>query len=179
MEIRVENAGDHEAVRRVHESAFGDSGPRVAALNEALRETSDALSLVAVSDGQVVGHVIFTTSLLDAPRELVKVPVLSPIGVLPEYYGRGIESALIRRGLEFLDARGAPLVFLEGHPGFYSRVGFKAAGELGFRKPSLRIPDVAFQVYPLTAYQDWMKGTFVYSQAFWDHGSVGLRDPGA
>lgn len=179
MEIRTEDAGDHKAVRRVHELAFGDSGPRVADLNEALRETTDALSLVAVDDGQVVGHVMFTTGLLDAPRELVKVPVLSPIGVLPERHGQGIGSALIRRGLEVLDGRGAPLVFLEGHPGFYSKVGFKAGGDLGFRKPSLRIPDVAFQVYPLTAYQDWMTGTLVYSQAFWDHDSVGLRDAGA
>lgn len=179
MEIRAEAAGDHEAVRKVHESAFGDSGPRVADLNEALRETSDALSLVAVDDGQVLGHVMFTTSLLDAPRELVKVPVLSPIGVLPERQGQGIGSALIGRGLEILDARGAPLVFLEGHPGFYSKVGFKAGGDLGFRKPSLRIPDVAFQVYLLAAYQDWMKGTLVYSREFWDHDSVGLRDPSA
>jgi putative acetyltransferase len=179
MEIRAEIAGDHEAVRRVHESAFGDSGPKVADLNEALRETSDALSLVAVDDGQVVGHVMFTTGLLDAPRELVKVSVLSPIGVLPERHGQGIGSALIRRGLAILDERGAPLVFLEGHPGFYSRVGFKAGGDLGFRKPSLRIPDSAFQVYPLASYQDWMTGTLVYSQAFWDHDSVGLRDPGA
>ncbi|THV41866.1 GNAT family N-acetyltransferase [Glycomyces buryatensis] len=179
MEIRAEAAGDHEAVRRVHELAFGDSGPRVADLNDALRETSDALSLVAVGDGQIVGHVMFTTSLLDAPRELVKVPVLSPIGVLPERHGQGIGSALVRRGLEILDSRGAPLVFLEGHPGFYSKVGFKAGGELGFRKPSLRIPDAAFQVYPLAAYQDWMNGTLVYSQDFWDHDSVGLRDPSA
>ncbi|MDA1359062.1 N-acetyltransferase [Glycomyces luteolus] len=179
MEIREETAGDHEAVRSVHELAFGDSGPKVADLNDALRETRDALSLVAVDDGQVVGHVMFTSSLLDAPRELVRVPVLSPVGVLPERHGQGIGSALIRRGLEILDERGEPLVFLEGHPGFYAKLGFKAAGELGFRKPSLRIPDVAFQVYLLAAYQDWMTGTLVYSQAFWDHDSVGLRDPDA
>ncbi len=179
MEIRAEIADDHETVRKVHESAFGDYGPKVADLNEALRETSDALSLVAVDDGQIVGHVMFSISLLDAPRELVKVPVLSPISVLPERHGQGIGSALIRQGLEILDRRGEPLVFLEGHPGFYSKLGFKAAGDLGFRKPSLRIPDAAFQVYLLAAYQDWMTGTLVYSQAFWDHDCVGLRDPSA
>jgi putative acetyltransferase len=177
MEIREETAADHAAVRRVHELAFGDHGKKVADLNEALRATDDALSLVAVDDEQVVGHVLFSTSLLDAPRELVKVPVLSPIGVLPDRHGRGIGSALIRRGLEILDGRGAPVVFLEGHPGFYSKVGFKAGEDLGFRKPSLRIPDGAFQVYPLAAYEDWMTGTFVYDQTFWIHDSVGLRDP--
>jgi putative acetyltransferase len=178
MEIRAEASGDHKAVRQVHESAFGDHGMKVADLNEALRETSGALSLVAVDDGEVLGHVMFTTSLLDAPRELVKVPVLSPIAVLPERHGQGIGSALIRRGLGLLDERGEPLVFLEGDPGFYSKAGFKAGGDLGFRKPSLRIPDAAFQVRLLSAYQDWMTGTLVYSQAFWDHDSVGLRDHG-
>lgn len=113
-----------------------------------------------------------------SPRELVKAPVLSPIAVLPERHGQGIGSALIRRGLELLDERGEPLVFLEGDPGFYSKVGFKAGGDLGFRKPSLRIPDAAFQVRLLPAYQDWMTGTLVYSQTFWDHDSVGLRDHG-
>jgi putative acetyltransferase len=179
MEIREEVPADRAAVRRVHEAAFGDHGVKVADLNEALRESGSVLSLVAEVDGAVVGHVMFSTNLLDAPKRLVEVPVLSPIGVLPELHGNGIGSAMIRRGLEILDEQGAPMVFLEGNPGFYSRVGFKAGGDLGFRKPSLRIPDAAFQVYPLAAYEDWMTGTLVYSPVFWEHDSVGLRDPKA
>jgi putative acetyltransferase len=179
MEIREEIPTDHAAVRRVHEAAFGDHGVKVGDLNEALRDAARVLSLVAEVDGAVVGHVMFSTSLLDAPRKLVEVPVLSPIGVLPELHGKGIGSAMIRRGLEILDEQGAPLVFLEGNPAFYSRVGFKAGAELGFRKPSLRIPEAAFQVYPLAAYEVWMTGTLVYSPVFWEHDSVGLRDPDA
>jgi len=179
MEIREEIPTDHVAVRRVHEAAFGDHGVKVADLNDALRDAAAVLSLVAEVDGAVVGHVMFSTSLLDAPRKLVEVPVLSPIGVLPELHGKGIGSAMIRRGLEILDEQGAPLVFLEGNPAFYSRVGFKAGADLGFRKPSLRIPEAAFQVYPLAAYEDWMTGTLVYSPVFWEHDSVGLRDPEA
>lgn len=45
------------------------------------------------------------------------------------------------------------------------------------RKPSLRIPDDAFQALALTAYEPWMTGTLVYSAAFWVHDCVGLRDP--
>jgi len=179
MEIREEIPTDHVAVRRVHEAAFGDHGVKVADLNDALRDAAAVLSLVAEVDGAVVGHVMFSTSLLDAPRKLVEVPVLSPIGVLPELHGKGIGSAMIRRGLEILDEQGGPLVFLEGNPAFYSRVGFKAGADLGFRKPSLRIPEAAFQVYPLAAYEDWMTGTLVYSPVFWEHDSVGLRDPEA
>ena len=173
MEIRPERLDDHEAVLDVHRQAFGDHGQVVAGLAEALRPA--ALSLVAEDQGRVVGNVMVTRSLLDAPRRLVPVQVLSPLGVLPEYQRRGIGSALVRRCLELLDERREPLLFLEGDPGYYSRLGFTAGGDHGFRKPSLRIPDAAFQVKTLSAYEPWMTGTFVYAQAFWDHDCVGLR----
>ncbi|MEU6860530.1 N-acetyltransferase [Glycomyces sp. NPDC046736] len=180
MEIREETAADQAAVRRVHESAFGAEGEKVAGLDDALREADGGtwgLSLVAEVEGAVAGHVRFGTALLDAPKRLVEVALLSPLGVLPELQGRGIATALVERGLAVLEARGAPLVFLEGDPGYYARLGFEAGGDFGFRKPSLRIPDAAFQVYPLAGYEPWMTGTLVYPHLFWDRDSVGLRDP--
>jgi putative acetyltransferase len=118
---------------------------------------------------------MFTSSLLDAPPRLVQVQVLSPVGVVPAWQGRGAGSALIRKGLELLGERGVPVVFLEGPPQYYSRFGFAPGAEQGFRKPSLRIPDVAFQAIRLAAYEEWMTGTLVYSEAFWQHDLVGLR----
>jgi putative acetyltransferase len=134
------------------------------------------LSLVALDEGQVVGHVMFTRCLLDAPLRLLEVQVLSPLAVLPERQRQGIGAALIRDGLERLDRQAAPLVFLEGDPAYYRGRGFVAGGGLGFRKPSLRIPDAAFQVRALSAYEPWMTGTLVYSATFWDHDCVGLRE---
>jgi putative acetyltransferase len=122
---------------------------------------------------------MFSRCLLDAPRRLVEVATLSPLAVIPERQRRGIGSALIRHGLRHLDDRGVPLVFLEGDPRYYSRAGFGPADKLGFRKPSLRIPDAGFQVIALSAYEPWMTGTFVYSDTFWRHDCVGLRDPDA
>ena len=165
-------------MRDIHLQAFGDHGPVVADLVDTLRETTapeDGLSLVAEHDGQVVGHVMFTRGLLDAQRRLVDVQVLSPLGVLPEFHRRGIGSALVRDGLAVVAERGVPLVFLEGDPGYYARFGFTPAGDLGFRKPSLRIPDGAFQVIRLPAYEPWMTGTLVYAEPFWRYDSVGLR----
>lgn len=179
MELREESVGDRQSVREVHLRAFGDHGPVVAELVDALRETigpDGGLSLVAEQDGQVVGHVMFTRSLLDAPRRLVEVQVLSPLGVMPELHKRGVGSALVRHGLGMLAERAVPLVFLEGDPGYYSRFGFRAGGDLGFRKPSLRIPDDAFQVIELPAYEPWMTGTLVYAEPFWRHDAVGLRE---
>ena len=182
MELRKELPDDKEPVREIHLRAFGDHGLVVADLVDTLRETitpKDGLSLVAGHDGQIVGHVMFTRSLLDAPRRLVEVHVLSPLAVMPGYQKRGIGSALVRQGLETLARRAVPLVFLEGDPGYYSRFGFAPGGDLGFRKPSLRIPDDAFQAIRLPEHEPWMTGTLVYAEPFWRHDSVGLRDPSA
>ena len=84
-----------------------------------------------------------------------------------------------RRGIELLSERDVPLVFLEGAPGYYSRFGFEPGAAHGFRKPSLRIPDAAFQVLRLPTYESWMTGTLVYAEAFWRHDAVGRRDPKA
>ncbi|MFI1291350.1 GNAT family N-acetyltransferase [Streptomyces sp. NPDC020792] len=182
MDLREELPNDRGAVRDVHLRAFGDHGLVVADLVDTLRDTitpENGLSLVAERDRRIVGHVMFTRSLLDAPRKLVEVHVLSPLAVMPELHGRGIGSVLVRHGLGILAERAVPLVFLEGDPGYYSRFGFEPGGGLGFRKPSLRIPDGAFQAVRLPEYEPWMTGTLVYAEPFWRHDAVGLRDPNA
>ncbi|GAB3859707.1 hypothetical protein GCM10029963_61370 [Micromonospora andamanensis] len=118
MQIRDELAADRDAVHDVHRLAFGSHGEVVAALVRALRDDDpEALSLVAEENGEIVGHVLFTTSLLDAPRRLVTVQVLSPLAVTPDRQRRGIGGALVRHGLRLLDQRGVPAVFLEETPG--------------------------------------------------------------
>ena len=182
MELRLERDDDREAAGDVQRRAFGDHGTMGAALVDDLRGSLRpgwGLSVVAEEDGRVVGHVMFTPALLDAPRRLVRVQVLSPLAVLPERSGRGIGSALVRAGVRIADEQGAPVVFLEGSPDYYGRLGFTAGAPQSFRRPSLRIPDGAFQAQRLTAYEPWMTGTLVYAQAFWQHDAVGLRDPGA
>jgi putative acetyltransferase len=178
MEIRPERTADEAAVARIHETAFPHQPAQVVALVNDLRSSTDErdlVSLVAVDDDEPIGHALFTPSLLDALDRPVQVHVLSPIGVLPHVQRRGVGSALVGEGIRTLDERGVPAVFLEGDPGYYRRFGFVEAGPLGFRKPSLRIPDLAFQVRTLRAYEPWMTGTFVYSEPFWRNDVVGLR----
>ncbi|MCZ7436187.1 N-acetyltransferase [Micromonospora sp. WMMC241] len=183
MDLREEQTRDRDRVGALHREAFGgEHGEVVARLVDDLRhDDPTALSLVAEESGEeaggLVGHVMFSRCRLDAPRRLVDVVSLSPLGVAPRRQRRGIGSALVRHALQELDVRGVPLVFLEGDPRYYSRLGFSPAVQQGFRKPSLRIPDAAFQVVKLSAYEPWMTGTFVYPDTFWRHDCVGLRDP--
>lgn len=179
MEIRAERDTEHQAVRDVQRRAFGDEGPLITEIIDELRLRPGTTSLVAVDGDEVIGHVMFSTALLDAPRRLVEVQVLSPLGVDVAHRRTGVGRALTRHGLDVLAAAGAPLVFLEGDPRYYRGAGFVAGDGLGFRKPSLRIPDAAFQVVRLPAYEPWMTGTLVYPQLWWDHDAVGLRDPHA
>jgi len=175
--VRQERADDYQAVRDVHARAFGD-GERVPTLVDALRSapTSHApLSLVATAGERVVGHVMLSACRLDALPRLVDVLSLSPLGVLPEFQRRGIGTRLVADALTGAESRGIPLVFLEGSPHYYGKRGFADATKLGFRPPTLRYPPGTFQVAKLSSYEEWMTGTFVYSDTFWALDCVGLR----
>jgi putative acetyltransferase len=174
---RHEQAEDHEAVREVHARAFGD-GERVPALVDALRAARASLaplSLVATAGERVVGHVMLSACRLDALPRLVDVLSLSPLGVLPEFQRQGAGTRLVADALAEADSRGIPLVFLEGSPHYYGARGFADATKSGFRPPTLRYPPGAFQVAKLSSYEEWMTGTFVYSDTFWNLDAVGLR----
>ena len=94
----------------------------------------------------------------------------------PDRQCQGVGAALVRSGLAVMADRRVPAVFVEGSSVYYSRFGFIPAAQLGFRKPSLRIPDAAFQVITLPAYAPWMTGTLLYAETFWRHDVVGVRD---
>ncbi len=178
IEIRPAQPADRTAVHRVTEAAFGDEGPRVVDLLAALDASERTqLSLVAEADGAVVGHVQLNRSWLDARESLVDVLVLSPLSVDPAHQRQGIGGQLIDAAVATASKEGAPAVFLEGAPGYYARHGFERAGDRGFTRPSVRIPEAAFQVAVLEAHEEWMTGALVYCDAFWALDCVGLRDP--
>ncbi|MFL6162647.1 MAG: GNAT family N-acetyltransferase [Jatrophihabitantaceae bacterium] len=134
------------------------------------------LAGVVRAEPLLAGVVQLSRGWLDAPRRLVEVLVLSPLAVLPALHGRGIGASLVRAAITRAGELDTPLLFLEGSPRYYPRFGFEPAGRHGFLRPSLRIPEPAFQVLRLPARQDWMVGALVYPDPFWRHDSVGLRE---
>jgi putative acetyltransferase len=179
--VRRQRDDDLPAVRRMLTAAFADHG-QVADLATALLARPDRPDASWVADddtggdaADVVGHVQLSRGWVDAPRELVEVLVLSPLAVDPRRQRHGIGRALLDAALAAADAATSPLVFLEGDPGFYGRLGWERASERGFTPPSVRIPDAAFQVVVGPAWRPWMTGALAYNDTFWAHDCVGLR----
>ena len=63
--------------------------------------------------------------------DLPKMVGLAPVGVLPEYQGRGISSRLIREGLDARREAGYGAAVVLGEPGYYTRFGFERANGKG------------------------------------------------
>lgn len=176
--IRGYRPEDEAPVRRLVGEAFDDKGTsRVAALVEDLRAGHARAELVAEADGVVVGHVLLSRSWVDARPALVEVLVLSPLSVDPGHQGRGVGTALVGAAIAEARRLAAPALFLEGSPAYYASRGFEPATPHGFTRPSVRIPEPAFQVVVLDAHEAWMTGALVYCEPFWRHDCVGLRDP--
>lgn len=176
--VRLMRPDEFGAMRELSMVAFGGD-EQIGRLLDALHDSwawDDDLSFVAESGGDLVGQVLYTHAILDAPTRQVDVLVLAPVGVRPDVQRHGVGTRLITESLGMLAERPEPLVFLEGHPTYYPRFGFRPGADLGFTAPSVRIPHSAFMVYALPAHEEWMTGALVYPDAFWRTDAVGLRD---
>lgn len=122
MIIRPAEPADHAAIRAVVAAAFAQAGE--ADLVDALRADGDALlELVAVQDGAVVGHILFSPLATDNGRRLA---ALAPLAVQPGRQKDGLGTALMEEGHRRLAAAGVEAVIVLGHPAYYPRVGYSA-----------------------------------------------------
>lgn len=177
VSVRVMRPDEWPAARDVCIAAFDDPGiPVLLDLQRTSWSWCDELAFVAELADEIVAMVLFTPAFLDAPDRVVDVLVLSPVGVRPDLQRTGIGSQLIRGALEALSDRPEPLVFLEGIPSYYPKLGFRRASEMGFRPASTRVPDAAFMAYSLPSYDPSLTGTLAYADVFWRADAVGLRE---
>lgn len=173
--IRPETADDVAGLDTLLYDAFG--GPQVPGLVRMIRSSREyepELAVVAEEADELVGVLLLSRlPLLGQHGRWWPVLVLSPLAVRPDRAGRGIGAALTRHALAVADGKGEALVVLEGDPSYYCRFGFEPGPARGIERPSDLIPEPAFQVRPLTAYDSQMRGRIVYPEAFWRSDAVG------
>ena len=160
MSIRAATQGDREAIRRVEEHAFGQQTE--AGLVDALVEGGDCvLELVAVEEGQVVGHILFSRLYVEAGAKRHPAIALAPLAVEPSFHGTGIGGALVREAHLRLKAAGETLAIVLGDPAYYGRFGYTHQRAAAF--------DSEFQGEALQALA-WgeapQSGTLAYAAAF-------------
>lgn len=120
--IRDERPDDADAIRHLHRLAFGQDAE--GQLVDALRARAAVLvSLVAVADGAVVGHILMSPATIAD----VQGAALGPMAVAPPHQRRGVGSQLVQTAIERLRAMHCPFVVVLGHPRFYPRFGFTPA----------------------------------------------------
>ena len=124
--IRPEQPDDIAAVHALNETVFGQ--PVEATIVNSIRAACpDTVSLVAVDDSRVVGHILFSPVLASGERNTVQGMGLAPMTVLPERQRQGIGSLLARAGIEAMRKRKCPFIIVLGHPKYYPRFGFVPA----------------------------------------------------
>ncbi|MBK8207833.1 MAG: N-acetyltransferase [Planctomycetes bacterium] len=162
LKIRPETHTDVSAIRAVNTAAFPTAAE--AALVDRLRgRLQPWISLVAEAGG-VVGHILFTPVQLGAHSAMA----LGPMAVLPGHQRDGVGLALVRAGLQACADAGHNLVFVLGHPDYYTRFGFKPTHAFGI-SCEFQAPPEAFMVAELQpgALQG-MRGIVRYHAAFND-----------
>lgn len=166
--IREEQAADHAAVYKLHQVAFGQDDE--AKLVDALRQGDafiPALSLVALIDDVIVGHILFTRiHIRNASGEDADSLALAPVAVLPAHQRHGIGGRLIRAGLAMARRLGHASCIVLGHQDYYPRFGFRPASAWAIRSP-FDVPDEVFMAMELVPYglRD-VSGEVVYPEAF-------------
>lgn len=170
MLIRRERAADAASVHAIHAAAFApayeDGRPPEPDLVDALRRSPawiEQLSLVAVRDDAIVGHVCCTRAHLRPNGQ--PVLGLGPIGVAPNQQRKGVGAALMHAVIAAADARDEPLIVLLGHAEYYPRFGFVPAADLGITPPVLEWAP-AFFARTLATYSPSLTGEFQYAEPF-------------
>jgi putative acetyltransferase len=165
--VRPETSGDREAIRQVNELAFGR--PYEADIVDKVRSSSgflSELSLVAETEGKIVGHALFSEATVEGESRSWTVLALGPIAVLPSFQKQGIGGKMIGVGMKRAADLGYGAVVLTGHPTYYPRFGFVPASRFGL-KPKFSVRDDVFMARLLRPEGlDGVQGSFGFPPAF-------------
>ncbi|MCX5848560.1 MAG: N-acetyltransferase [Deltaproteobacteria bacterium] len=130
--IRLENERDYFKVEELTREAFWNlyiPGCDEHYLCHILRDHNDfirELDYVAEIDGNIVGSIMYTKSMLIGDdQENVEIVSFGPLCVHPDYQRMGIGPALIEKTKKIVQERNIPGIIIYGDPHNYCKHGFK------------------------------------------------------
>ena len=126
--VRSERTEDYFEIAEVNALAFTESTSLdEVKLIDCLRHRKQfdpALSLVAVLNKKIIGHVLFSQCASILNTQPNKAAILAPIAVHPSYQGMGIGARLIEEGHKRLKEKGIQFSVLLGHETYYPKFGY-------------------------------------------------------
>jgi putative acetyltransferase len=131
--IRDEAPTDVASIHALNAAVFESDAE--AQLVDSLRaHGSLTLSLVAVEEAGVVGHIAFSPlTITQSNGKIVEGVGLGPMAVSRALERSGVGTRLVTTGLDRLRAAGHRFCVVLGHPAYYPRFGFERASRFGIR----------------------------------------------
>jgi putative acetyltransferase len=172
MIIRPEQTEEQAGIYIVNSQAFyrperPGSVPEAELVDRLRSAQAVILSLVAVEDQQIIGHILFSKGNIHAEKGLIPTVGLAPMAVLPEFQNKGVGSQLIAEGIEQLRKAGHERICVLGHPGYYPRFGFLPAHSTYNVTCEYDVPDEVFMALELQPGAfDKVAGVFHYHLEF-------------
>lgn len=169
--VRPETVADYPAVRDVVNQAFANDDEGEADLIEALRAEpshTPEVSLVAVLDGTIVGHIIFSEARIETDAGVIAAKALGPLAVHPDVQQRGVGSQLVKEGLEACRRLGYRVSVVIGHSSYYPRFGFTRGRPLGIEMVLGRREESRMVMALEPGALDGVRGTVYFSPVFGD-----------
>ncbi|MEQ8675491.1 MAG: N-acetyltransferase [Aggregatilineales bacterium] len=170
MNIRPETPHDYAAIATINARAFSNRPDEalIVALHRHRADFDPDLSLVMESDGQIIGHVLFSPQTIRLMDENVRAVNLAPIAVDPLYQRQGIGGNLIAEGHRVAIEKGYQLSYLLGHSAYYPRFGYKTGaygnasvtvdtatlGKVGTLETRVPTPDDVAGLHALWEYEE-------------------------
>ena len=167
--IRPETKDETGKVFEINELAFGRKNE--ARLVDLLRKGSSfipELSLVAVKDDEILGHILFSKISIVDNQSITQSLSLAPMAVLPGYQNQGVGSKLILHGLEKARRLLFDSVIVLGHKEYYPRFGFLPAKKWGIKAPFSISPEFFMATELTPGSLNHVKGVVKYPDAFSD-----------
>ena len=145
MIIRKEEERDFVSIKMINDLAFCQS-QEGNVINKVRESDTHALSMVAELDDKIVGHIFYSTAIIECNNEMIIGMGLAPMSVLPEYQKQGIGKKLINESLKILKKEAVPFIIVLGHENYYPKFGFEIASKYGIKCQWDGVPDEAFMI---------------------------------